>query len=387
MTLLLVGAFAWSTGLGFMTLGVPLYAYHLGFSGVAIGSVVALPHLLHLVMRLLGGALLDRIGERRLLLVSYGALIGAGPVFFVAGDIRMLIAAQLLAMVSRSTYWISVQTYASRAAAGRNVNLGWLSATNNAGQILGMACAGVLITLVGFATSFLVLSALGLVALASALALRPLTAAAQTAERRPAPFVHFPQLLATPAIHCAILCSFLGALPLTLTGSFFAVYLATIGADPESTGAVSALRGVGAVASGLLLARFLGAGTRLPLTLAMITVYAALIGFTPQVPDPWLMAPVLLALGMGSALMELTSQLSISEASSDRMRGSAMALGSLGYNISFLLVPLFFGYVSDRAGLDAAFNLAGLLLLILLPLAVVLHRAGQSARQAPHSGP
>jgi MFS family permease len=53
--------------------------------------------------------------------------------------------------------------------------------------------------------------------------------------------------------------------------------------------------------------------------------------------------------------MTLYFQVTISEASQLQERGSALALGGIGWNISLLTMPLLMGFLADRYGLVAAF--------------------------------
>ena len=56
-------AFTWNFAIGMTNLHVPLYARELGMSGVAIGSLIALPVLVQIWLTLLGGAYSDCGGE------------------------------------------------------------------------------------------------------------------------------------------------------------------------------------------------------------------------------------------------------------------------------------------------------------------------------------
>src|SRR5262245_38638968 len=88
--------FAWNLGLGMSHILVPLYADHLGYSGVAIGSLVALPVVLQISLNLIGGAWTDRVGGKLLLLLSSVALLIGGVVFAYASSFALLLVGQLL---------------------------------------------------------------------------------------------------------------------------------------------------------------------------------------------------------------------------------------------------------------------------------------------------
>src|SRR5882762_8996443 len=57
-------AFTWNFALGMTQLLIPLYARELGYSGVAIGSLIAFPIIVQMIFNLIGGAWTDRHGGR-----------------------------------------------------------------------------------------------------------------------------------------------------------------------------------------------------------------------------------------------------------------------------------------------------------------------------------
>ncbi len=71
----------------------------------------------------------------------------------------------------------------------------------------------------------------------------------------------------------------------------------------------------------------------------------------------------LFIVGAGSAAMTLYFQITISEASGPQERGSALALGGLGWSVSHFSTPLIMGFVADRYGLVNGFYVIGALAL------------------------
>lgn len=67
----------------------------------------------------------------------------------------------------------------------------------------------------------------------------------------------------------------------------------------------------------------------------------------------------LFALGVGSSIMSIYFQVTMAEAVSPEMRGSAMALGGLGWGLSHLSTPLVMGFLADRFGIVAGFYVLG----------------------------
>ena len=65
------------------------------------------------------------------------------------------------------------------------------------------------------------------------------------------------------------------------------------------------------------------------------------------------------AVGLASGIMTLFFQMLISEISSIDNRGSALALGGLGWGLSHFSTPLAMGYLKDHLGLLPAFYCIG----------------------------
>ncbi len=66
----LSAAFVWNYGLGLTYVMVPLYAHSQGLSGAEVGILFSLPVLGQMAVNLVGGAYTDRVGGRRIMLLS-----------------------------------------------------------------------------------------------------------------------------------------------------------------------------------------------------------------------------------------------------------------------------------------------------------------------------
>ncbi|HEY6241159.1 MAG TPA: hypothetical protein VIW78_10000, partial [Burkholderiales bacterium] len=89
-------AFTWNFALGMTHLLIPLYARELGFSGIAIGSLIALPIVVQMVFNLLGGAWTDRVGGMAISLGAFAATAAAGTMFALSSSFAALFAAQIV---------------------------------------------------------------------------------------------------------------------------------------------------------------------------------------------------------------------------------------------------------------------------------------------------
>src|SRR5258708_13371395 len=97
-------AFAWNFALGMTQLLIPLYARELGYSGVAIGSLIALPIVVQMIFNLIGGAWTDRIGGMNISLFAFAATAAAGFMFAASSSFAGLFAAQIMMILARAVY-------------------------------------------------------------------------------------------------------------------------------------------------------------------------------------------------------------------------------------------------------------------------------------------
>jgi MFS family permease len=373
-------AFAWNFGLGMTHLLVPLYAYELGFSGVAIGSLVALPVLAQVGLNLLAGAWTDRVGGRRLALASCAATVAASAIFASAHTFAALFAGQLAFIVARALFWPATWSLATLLPGDRGRTMGHLNSTTSLGQILGTGAAGLLLTYFGFTVAFGALGAIGgVLAFVLMLAFAPLR---PRAPDRPRPLLAaYGGLFRRRSMYYAIMCAYVSALPFSLSLSFYPILLVAQGFSSDAAGWMLALRGVGSVAAGFVAARLVRRTSDARVPVVSGVGVALSVFLVAAVRDPIVISAFLFGVGLGSGVMTLFFQLLISELSVAGERGSALALGGLGWSLSHLTTPLIMGVLKDRYGIVPAFYILGVIALAwalaLLPMHRWAFRSGQ----------
>ena len=353
---------AWNFALGMTWLAIPLYAYHQGVSNAEIGALFAAPVLVQVPLNLAGGAYTDRIGGRRIMLASCWAGVVAGVWFIFAQGFWMLMVGQVAMVLSRAAFWPATWAMASELPGPRGIQMGRLNAITNLGQIAGTGLCGVLLATAGFAATFAVLASVSLAAFCAGLGTRA---------RAPKPPSHGRSLLAgygpllrKPIIHYSMLCAYLSALPFSLSISFYPLLLAHYGYGEEASGVLVALRAVGSIGASLVAARFVRTGAQTLWPVACGIAVAAGVGLMPSVNHVAPIALWMLLVGAGSAAMTLYFQITMSEASRQDERGSALALGGLGWSVSHLTTPLVMGFLADRYGLVTGFYAIGMFALL-----------------------
>jgi MFS family permease len=353
-----LSSLAWNFGLGMTWLSIPLYASSQGLSNAQIGLLISLPVLAQAPLNLLGGAYADHIGGRRIVLGSCGMLALGALWFITAYGFWMLMAGQVMLILSRAAFWPATWAMASELPGARGVQLGRLNAVTNFGQIAGTALCGVLLAVAGFTATFGALAAVGGAAFLAALGTR--ASAPRQAQAGRHPLQAYGPLLRKPIIRYSMMCAYLSALPFSLSISFYPLLLAHYGYGEETSGVLLGVRALGAIAAGLLAARFVRTGPETLWPVGCGIAVAAAIGLFPAFNNVATMALWMVLVGIGSGAMTLYFQITISEASRAEERGSALALGGMGWSISHLTTPLLMGFIADRYGIVTGFYALGM---------------------------
>jgi len=356
-----LASFAWNFGLGTSWLAIPLYAYSQGLSNAQIGALFALPVFAQVPLNLAGGAYTDRIGGRRIMLGSCWASVAASGCFMVAEGFWMLLLGQVALVVSRAAFWPATWAMATELPGARGIQLGRLNAFTNLGQIVGTGLCGFLLAAGGFQAAFAVLAAAGLVAFIAGLGTE--ARAAKAGQPRRNLLAAYRPLLKERIIGYAVVCAYLSALPFSLSISFYPLLLAAYGHGEESSGVLVALRAVGSIAASLAASRFVRSGPQTLWPVYCGLAVALAVACVPTLNHAVPIAFWMLLVGAGSAAMTLYFQITISEASRIEQRGSALALGGLGWSVSHFSTPLIMGLIADRYGIVAGFYVVGALAL------------------------
>lgn len=347
---------AWNLGLGMTWLAVPLYAHAQGLSNAEIGMLFAAPVLAQAPLNLVGGAYTDRIGGRRIMLGSCCAVVAAGVWFILAQGFWMLLGGQVALILSRAAFWPATWAMASELPGARGIQLGRLNAVTNFGQIVGTVLVGFILAAAGFVAAFATLAAIGILSLGAGLLTPASPPKAHTASH---PLASYLPLLRRRIIVYTMLCAYLSALPFSLTMSFYPLLLAEFGHGEGASGVLLGLRAAGSILASLLAARFVRSGPQTLWPVMCGLAVAASIGFVPLVNHVVPIAFWMLVVGAGTAAMTLYFQITISEASTSAERGSALALGGLGWSVSHLSTPLLMGFLADRFGIVVGFYVLG----------------------------
>ena len=365
-------AFSWNFALGMTQLLIPLYARDLGYSGVAIGSLIALPIIVQMIFNLLGGAWTDRIGGMNISLVAFAATAAAGIMFAASSSFAGLLAAQIMMIVARAVYWPASWTLVSQLPGERGRLMGTLNAITSSGQIAGTVGSGMIIAGWGFGAGFLTVAAMGALSFALGLMFRHAPPAREKAPL--AMLATYRMLLSRRSIYYGIMCAYISALPFSLSVSFYPILLIEQGFGSEAAGWLVGMRALGAIAAGVVLARFVKHAGDSSVPLASALAIAASVGLVAFFTNPAIIAFFIFGVGLGSGVMTIYFQILVSTLSSGETRGSAMALAGMGWSISHISTPLVMGVLKDLYGIQAAFYALGAFAFVLSFALPPVHR-------------
>ncbi len=380
----LVSALVWNLAHGMGGVLVPLYALHLGMSGVAIGSLVALPVILQVLFNLLGGAYADRLGAKNIMVGSSLVFMLGNGVYALSDGFAGLMIAQCLYVLARATFWPAAYALGSHLPGERNRNLGHLNSTTNAGMIGGTAAGGVLIGAFGFQVCFLVSMAILLCAFLLGL-LIPATPRIGNAASQPSIVSTYRNLARMPAMYFAVACGYLSVLPFALASSFYPILFVGEGFSTQATGWLLTLRAFGSILAGIGLAKTIRAPTGLAVPAWCSLAIAITIATAAMTDNMWIVSSSIFIFGIASGLASIYFQMFVSAVSASGDRGAAISFGGLGWQAANISTPLLMGFMADGIGIRNAFYVIAAMLLTLTILLPALHRWALGGRTVSKS--
>lgn len=362
----LTGAFGNSTE-NVTSVIIPLWAVSLGASPVMIGIIIGARHVLTMVFSIHGGALMDRLGTRRVL-VAVG-LIGAILPLMVPLTplIATTIVIQMIAGFSSTFGWMGAQAQVGEIMKGSAVHAGRMSFVLRFAQLGGPPAAGLAWDFGGpwggfgfwaFWGACLFVSSLALPKPASEGPVQPVRAADLVP--RLADYVAAFRMLAVPAIALIVMLTFVRMGANGVQNSFYVVYLEEIGYPGTLIGillgAASVLGFAGSLSVGPLVRVF----NQFWLLIATITLGVVLIAITPLLGGIfWLL---LVAITLRGGTMGLSQPLMISilsQSAGKGNQGKGVGLRTTANRLTSLSVPVVMGAVVELVGLEWSFLVIG----------------------------
>lgn len=375
-----LNGFIYGSGMGASTILFPLYALEQGFSLTGQGFIVAAPGIVMIMLRLVGGALSDRFGEKFILWFSFTTVTIASIVPVFAGTFLFLTIAQLFNGASRSVYWSAAQSYISRSAEGEAGKvMGRQLSFESGGGIIGGVVAGVVAERVGYPEAFMVTAAATFVGFLITSSLPRLPRKDQVRSFAASLAPAKTMLVKRTLLH-AHLVAFTSAAYIGLVMGLFIAFFREIDYSESETALVIRLNSIGvsvlAYFFGMILGR-LGSRRTAALGITITGVLAAGIGLTGDVPVVPVVFMAITGMTFGS-LRSLYPTLA-AENSAPNQRAMALSVVGLYWAIGIFLSPLLFGFLAEQTSIQTSiFIFSGFAIVVglLSPLLYAYGRAG-----------
>ncbi len=352
---------------------LPLWAIMLDPSPLMIGIFIGSRQILPVLLSIHGGALMDRFGARRVMLVF--GLVGSAsfllyPVFpslFAAA-----IVLQMLGGLAESVTWIGSQTLLGQVLKGSPSDAGRMAFVMRLGGFVGPPLIGGAWDLFGHWAAFGALGAWVACGWVSAWLVPSITVTKAETGQTPSPplrardllprlsdYVAAFRLLAIPAVALVIACTVLRQSGSAVQTSFYVVWLDGIGISGTAIGMLlgvsAAVAAPASLAIGPLSRRF-GAHN---LLLFMVAVSVVTISITPLL-GTYVLLILVIGLRGGAQGMNLPLMMSLTATTVDREdQGKGMALRITINRASSMVVPIIMGAVAELVDMENSFYLIG----------------------------
>lgn len=350
---------------------VPLYAPVLDPSPILLGVAVGARHVLPLFLSIHAGALMDRLGARRVMIV-FAALGVAVPLLYPAVPwIWALIFFQMLSGLSDSMGWLGAQIMIGQYMKGRTAYAGRLSFVIRFGHLAAPPMVGGAWDLFGPWGAFGCIGLWGLGTLVCAAILPPLPPD-QGAPQRSAGRVRLRELLpslsdylialrllSAPAVVVVVSLGAMMHVGNGVQSSFYVVWLEGMHIPATAIGSLISVGAIGAAIFSLGTARLMRYVPAFWVLLLSLWAGIILICITPLLGS---YAAVLVAMFLRSGTNGLAQPLVITlvlRGAGAANQGKAVGLRATANRSASILSPILMGALAETAGTEASFYIVG----------------------------
>ncbi len=365
---------------------VPLWLVVLEASPFTIGIALGARQVLPMLFSIHGGAMMDRLGARRVTLWLAGMAVCIPLLYPLLPWIPALIVLQMLGGFAVMMCWVGVQSFVGHAMRGQPVYAGRLTLATRLGVFVGPPLVGAIWDLAGHWGAFGLMTFWAVGMFVAALCLPP-GESAQPAEgdahRRTGlrgllpdfrDYVSAFSLLAVPTIALVMGITLMRHAGTGMQGSFYVVYLKEIGITGTAIGSLFSMIGICGMAGSLcveFLARYFAART---LLLAAVTLSVLMVAIAPLLGTFLALAIVIGTRGLCTGIAQSMEIALTSQGSGAGAQGKGVALRLTIGRVAAVIVPVLMGGAVELFGLEYSFYVMGgliiggiLMLGILLP--------------------
>ncbi|MBT5049141.1 MAG: MFS transporter [Rhodospirillaceae bacterium] len=337
--------------------------------GIAIGSRQVLPMLFSIH----GGALMDRLGTRRVMLVFAGTAVFIPLLYPLLPSMPAIIVLQMMGGFTVMMCWVGAQSFIGHTMKGNPTYAGRLTVATRLGGFAGPPLVGLLWDLAGHwgAFGFMTFWALGtfvstLLLPADSVEPEETTDGVTRTPRglsrllpRWGDYVSAFSLMAIPAIALVMAATLLRHSSTGMQSSFYVVYLNQVGITGTAIGVLFSLAGlfggVGSLSVGWLARRI----AQRALLLSAVAVLVLMITITPLLGTFVLLAIAMAGRGMFSGVAQAMEIALIAQSAGRAAQAKGAALRLTVGRIAAVIVPVLMGAIAEFVGLEMAFYLVG----------------------------
>lgn len=327
------------------------YAQQVGARLTGIGVAVAAYSLTNLVFNVVGGAVLDRVGRRRVVVASLCMVSAATLCYPLVSTLGGLVVVRLLHGVGGGILVPAIFTVLGdlAPAVGPGRAMGRAGAVIGAAAVVAPAMAGGVRQVAGFTAVFLAVAATTALGALLAAALLAETGAARhrSSSRR-----SIRALLRRPQLQAACLTAFVFTGAVGTLAAFLPGHVEALGMGPGATGGLFTLFALMAI--GVMLSRVAGTvevrGVVAPAVAGLAVLTASLLALSGQ-PSPLPTAGAVALFGVGYGLVFPAMAGVVGLAAGPAERGTAYGLFMAFFSLGFVVVPPAGGVVGDTSPL------------------------------------
>lgn len=350
---------------------LPLWLLHLNASPVMIGFALGSFNLLPFLFSVHGGALMDRLGPRRVM-IAFAVMGAATPLLFpVLPFIWAVFVLQMIGGLASTMGWVGAQTLIGQLMKGSPRHAGRFTAICVLGNMVGPPLAGAGWDLIGPWGAFGVLFAWTALQLLAVFALPPAAGdhvaephgrlKARDLKPEIRSYTAAFRLLALPMVAFVVMLSMVRITGYSIQGSFYVVYLNGHGITGTAIGLLMATGAVAAAAGALgaaPLARMMHSSWLL-VTTALLSVLAMTVTPLLGLYVLFLAAQVARGASAGMSTPLIISQLSHAVGPD---QGKAVGLRTMMNRLTSTVTPMVMGALVAWVGLDGSFLVVGALI-------------------------
>ncbi len=356
---------------------LPYFVRHFGASYVAVGALFAAFAFCQFVSAPLWGNVSDRIGRKRVLVISQiGATLGWTGLAF-APTLAWVFVARIVEGISGGNISVTQAYVADRVdVAERSRAFAFVGAAFSAGLVLGPLAGGLLLARYGYRAPFLLAAALQLVTLAVTLLYLPEDIAARAETAAAARLSDIPRYFADRSIAPVLVQKLAFSLGLYAWFSVFALVLGAVsGFTPSQISYFFAGFGAASIVFQLFVVGRLvdRVGVRTTSNLG----FAAALGFFALVPlmhDRAVLAIQIVLFAFGLSVANATLATLLTDSAPERVRGTVLGVGSSLEAIAGVSMPIVATAVFATYGAPYSGAISAVFVAVALALGLVAQR-------------